>query len=94
MNNPFIYGEAVTDENFCNRVEEINKLKIDLMDSQKVFLISARKMGKTSLIKTVLAHLKRKGSITVFIDLEGFSSAQIDTYLQIWRLLKRDLFIK
>ncbi len=49
MNNPFVYGEAVTDEYFCGRVEEINKLKIDLANSQKIFVISARKMGKTSV---------------------------------------------
>ena len=49
MNNPFVYGEAVTGKNFCDRVEEINKLRIDLANSQKIFVISARKMGKTSL---------------------------------------------
>lgn len=83
MNNPFVYGEAVTDENFCNRVEEINKLKMDLMNSQKVFLISSRRMGKTSLIKTVLARLKGEGLITVSIDLEAFSSYKgfLDNYL-------------
>lgn len=74
MKNPFIYGEAVIKENFCNRVEEINKLKLDLTNSQKVFLISARRMGKTSLIKNVLQQLREEGYITIFIDLENFTS--------------------
>jgi len=82
MNNPFVYGEAVTGKNFCDRVEEINKLKIDLANSQKIFVISARKMGKTSLMKTVLGQIKNEGLVTVFIDMESFSSYKefLDVY--------------
>ncbi|MGB9613072.1 MAG: AAA family ATPase [Candidatus Margulisiibacteriota bacterium] len=81
--NPFVYGESVTGENFCNRKEEAGKLEKDLLASQKVFLISARKLGKTSLIKMVLEKLKKKGFLTIFIDLEGFSSYKqfLDAYL-------------
>lgn len=83
MENPFVYGESVTGENFCNRKEEINKLERDLLSSQKIFLISARKLGKTSLIKAALERIKKKGLLTVFLDLEGFSSYKqfLDAYL-------------
>lgn len=83
MENPFVYGEAVTGGNFCNRRKELGKLSRDLKDSQKVFLISSRKMGKTSLIKTALNKLKNEGFVTVFLDLEGFSSYKnfLDAYL-------------
>jgi len=33
MENPFVYGEAVLSENFCDRIKEIKKFKRDLMDS-------------------------------------------------------------
>lgn len=83
MDNPFLYGEAVTGNNFCNRENDINKLKIDLMSSQKIFLISSRKIGKTSLISTVLEQLKKQSLIVVFMDLEGFASYKdfLDAYV-------------
>jgi len=83
IENPFIYGEAVTGKNFCDRNEEIARLKMDLMSSQKVFLISSRKMGKTSLIKMVLEEIKKEGLTAVFVDIEGFSSYKdfLDGYL-------------
>lgn len=83
MENPFVYGESVRGENFCNRKKELNRLKQDLSSSQKIFLISSRKLGKTSLIKTTLEKLQKKGYLTIFIDLEGFSSYKqfLDTYL-------------
>lgn len=74
MRNPFIYGEAVTGRDFCDRKREIEKLLNDLLDSQKVFLISSRRMGKTSLIKVVLKKLNEKGFITIFLDIEGITT--------------------
>lgn len=83
MVNPFVYGEAVTGDNFCNRTEEIKKLKLDILNCQKIFLISSRKLGKTSLLKTILGELDKKSVISVFIDIEGLVSYKefLDTYL-------------
>lgn len=85
MRNPFVYGESVTGQNFCNRKNEIRKLKRDILDGQKIFLISSRRFGKTSLIKTVMNKLNKKEIIPVFLDLEEFSSYKefLDTYLSI-----------
>ncbi|MBI5398997.1 ATP-binding protein [Candidatus Saganbacteria bacterium] len=74
MENPFIYGESVTKEYFCNRKTEIANLEKDVLASQKIFLISARRLGKTSLIKALIEKLKKKQVLTVFLDLEGFAS--------------------
>lgn len=74
MKNPFIYGEAVTGDNFCNRKEEIIKLSSDLIDSQKIFLISSRRFGKTSLIKMTLEEVKKKNIKTIYLDIEGIST--------------------
>lgn len=74
MRNPFVYGEAVTEDNFCNRENEVKKLSRDLLNSQKVFLISARRLGKTSLIKTVLKQIKKRKIKTVYFDVESIST--------------------
>jgi len=74
MDNPFVYGETVTGKYFWNREHDIAKLKADLLNSQKVFLMSSRKIGKSSLVTMVLGQLKKQGIITVYLDLEKFSS--------------------
>lgn len=54
------------------------------MDSQKIFLISSRKLGKTSIIINVLNELKKEELITVYIDIEAFSSYK--EFLEIYLL--------
>lgn len=89
MKNPFVYGESVTGDNFCDREDEITKLKKDILSSQKIFLISTRRFGKTSLIKTVINDIEKDGVIPIFLDLEEFSSYKdfLDRYLSL--LLKQ-----
>jgi len=84
MENPFVYGEAVLSENFCDWIKEIKKFKRGLMDSQKIFLISSRKLGKTSIIINVLNELKKEELITIYIDIEAFSSYK--EFLEIYLL--------
>ena len=67
--NPFIYGEEVEGENFCNRLEEIKELLSEIESFQNILIYSPRRYGKTSLIKEVFKKLKRKGFLTVYIDL-------------------------
>ncbi|MBC8526817.1 MAG: hypothetical protein H8D22_08175, partial [Candidatus Cloacimonetes bacterium] len=69
MKNPFVYGEAVTGENFSNRKEELCEITRDLEDCERIFLISPRRYGKTSLIMNALENLRTKGLYTVYIDL-------------------------
>lgn len=76
MNNPFIFGEVVDEPAFCDREREQADLYRDLSDSQKIFLISPRRYGKTSLLKKVLAALRREGFITIYVDLYRASSLQ------------------
>lgn len=76
MNNPFVFGEIVSDEAFCDREEEQKNLARDLTDSQKLFLISPRRYGKTSLLKKVLRSLNNEGFITVYVDLYRTPSLQ------------------
>jgi len=76
MNNPFVFGEIVSDKAFCDREEEHAALVQDLTDSQKLFLISSRRYGKTSLLKKVLKTLEGSGIIPVYVDLYRASSIQ------------------
>jgi len=85
MRNPFIYGESVVGEHFCDRDAEIRKLKMDILNCQKIFLISSRRMGKTSLIRTVISQISSKNVTPIFLDLEEFSSYRefLNAYLSL-----------
>ena len=67
--NPFVYGEQVSGENFCNREIEINELTSEIDSGQNIMIYSPRRTGKTSLIGEVLEKAKSKGILTVYIDL-------------------------
>ena len=72
--NPFVYGEVVPAAAFVDRVDELRRLVRDLRASQKVFLISPRRYGKSSLIRRALAAAARGGAITVDVTVSSFSS--------------------
>ena len=74
MDNPFVYGEVVPTGAFINRVVELERLVGDLGAGQKVFLISPRRYGKSSLIRQALAALARRGTLTVDVTVSSFSS--------------------
>src|SRR2546428_12121812 len=74
MQNPFVYGEVVPSAAFVNRVVELDRLVADLAAGQKVFLISPRRYGTSSLIRHALAAMSRRGAITVETTVSSFSS--------------------
>ncbi|HTK29732.1 MAG TPA: hypothetical protein VL309_09285 [Vicinamibacterales bacterium] len=74
MQNPFVYGEVVPVAAFVDRVDELQRLVADLGAAQKVFLISPRRYGKSSLIRRALAGMSRRGAITVEVTVSSFSS--------------------
>lgn len=74
MQNPFVYGEVVPASAFVDRVDEIDRLVGDLAAGQKVFLISPRRYGKSSLIRHALAAMSRRGALTVEVTVSSFSS--------------------
>ena len=72
--NPFVYGEVVPREAFVDRVDELRRLVEDLSAGQKVFLISPRRYGKSSLIRRALAVMARRGALTVELTVSSCSS--------------------
>jgi hypothetical protein len=57
MINPFQYGNVVVGEAFCNRRAELRDLQRAVENGEKVFVYSERRLGKTSLVRTVLDSL-------------------------------------
>jgi uncharacterized protein len=72
--NPFVYGEIVTAAAFADRDDERERLTRDLADGQKVFLISPRRYGKSSLIRDVMRALARRQFLTVEVTVAASSS--------------------
>jgi uncharacterized protein len=74
MENPFVYGEVVPAAAFVDRVAEIDRLVSDLASAQKIFLISPRRYGKSSLVRRALSAMARRGALTVEVTVSSFSS--------------------
>src|SRR5678809_1218336 len=74
MANPFVYGEIAPGDSFVDRETELDRLITDLSDGQKVFLISPRRYGKSSLIRQALEVLRRRGALTVELTVSSYSS--------------------
>jgi hypothetical protein len=72
--NPFVYGEIVTAAAFADRHAERERLARDLSAGQKVFLISPRRYGKSSLVRDVLRGLSKQGVLTVELTVAASSS--------------------
>ncbi len=72
--NPFVYGEVVPRSAFVGRDVELGRLAADLADGQKIFLISPRRYGKSSLIAQAFGALGRKRIATLEITVSSFSS--------------------
>ena len=74
MSNPFVYGEVVPPSAFVDREEELDRLSGDLRAGQKIFLISPRRYGKSSLVRQALRHAGRTGALTVDVTVSSYSS--------------------
>ena len=74
MTNPFVYGEVVPVVAFVDRETELDRLTRDLLAGQKIFLISPRRYGKSSLVRQALRAAERGGALTVDVTVSSYSS--------------------
>jgi hypothetical protein len=74
MANPFVYGEVVPVVAFVDREVELDRLTRDLLAGQKIFLISPRRYGKSSLVRQALRAAQRSGALTVEVTVSSYSS--------------------
>ena len=74
VENPFVFGEIIDDANFVNRADERSQLVRDLADGQKVFLLSPRRFGKSSLVAVAMQQLKKRHIHTVSLTVSSYAS--------------------
>jgi len=92
VENPFVYGEVVPASAFVGREAELDRLAGDLAAGQKVFLISPRRFGKSSLIHHAFRTLARRRIRTLELTVSSFSSylAFLEGYAQALARLERE----
>jgi hypothetical protein len=69
VKNPFEYGGVVGGSAFCNRKKELADLVRAMENSEKLFLYSERRLGKTSLIQYALSKLSKRDYASAYVDL-------------------------
>lgn len=74
IENPFVFGEIVDDAHFVDRENELAQLIRDLADGQKVFLLSPRRFGKSSLVSMAMLKLRKQHLHTVNLTVSSYSS--------------------
>src|SRR5579864_7599898 len=72
--NPFVFGEVVTEQAFVDRVKELDQVIRDVSDRQKLFLLSPRRFGKSSLVAVAFERLKVAGFSTVIIPVSNYAT--------------------
>ncbi len=72
--NPFVFGEVVSEPNFVDRTKELDQLVRDLADGQKMFLLSPRRFGKSSLVAMAFLKLRKRHIRTVSLTVSNYSS--------------------
>jgi hypothetical protein len=82
MSNPFKYGTVVCGNDFADREKELKELTNKLSENVRIFLLAPRRYGKTSLTKSALERLKKKGFLIAYIDLYWASSP--DKFLELY----------
>lgn len=81
--NPFILGHRISRPYFCDRVEEEKQLIANVTNERNVVLISARRMGKTSLVYVALNESSEIADnyLTFFFDILQTNSLAEFTFL-------------
>ena len=74
MENPFVFGEIVKQRHFVDREKELQNLIRDLADGQKLFLLSPRRFGKSSLVSLALLKLEKRHIRTVNITVSSYAN--------------------
>src|SRR5215813_6199862 len=74
MENPFVFGEILEQRHFVDREKELQNLVRDLADGQKLFLLSPRRFGKSSLVALAMLKLEKRHIRTVNITVSSYAS--------------------
>lgn len=75
IKNPFVVGKYLSDEYFCDRVEETEYLRKQIQNGRNVALISPRRIGKSGLIQHFFSQKDIKENYHVFfVDIYATTS--------------------
>jgi hypothetical protein len=74
LENPFVFGEIIDQRRFVDREMELDRLVRDVADGQKVFLLSPRRFGKSSLVSMAFLKLQKQYVRTVNLSVSSYSS--------------------
>ena len=72
--NPFLFGKPVDGEHFCNRRNELRRLRELFASQNSGWLYSPRRYGKTSLIREAFALTDDPDLYTAYVDLLGLQA--------------------
>jgi AAA+ ATPase superfamily predicted ATPase len=92
LKNPFITGGYVSEEYFCDRVQETKEVIRTITNGNNLAIISPRRMGKTGLIQHCFHQEEVQDNYhTFFIDIYATDSLKAFVYLlgkEIFETLK------
>jgi hypothetical protein len=63
--NPFLVGKYVSEDYFCDRIEETAFLKKQVDNGRNTAIIAPRRLGKTGLIQHFLPNPTSRSVITL-----------------------------
>ncbi len=66
--NPFVFGGAVKDADFCGRRTELAELKSDALSGQNVLVYASRRYGKTSMLEVLCEQRRAEGVKCMYVD--------------------------
>ncbi|MFW6302204.1 MAG: AAA family ATPase [Bacteroidales bacterium] len=70
VRNPFPISDYVSPEYFCDREDELERLKSAVQGNRNVAMLSIRRMGKTTLIKHLMYRMSEwKGYKCLYFDI-------------------------
>jgi uncharacterized protein len=82
MGLPFVYGKIANEDNFANRVKELEKLTLNFNSGINTILISPRRWGKSSLVRLSAQKTTAKDNKIVFCFLDMYNIRSEEDFYQ------------
>jgi len=80
--SPFRYGKLAEGASFVNRTKEKQTLKNNLISGINTMLISPRRLGKSSLVKTAMTELQKEQSNVKICYIDAFTILTEEDFYQ------------
>ena len=83
VNNPFVVGKYLSDKYFCDRSEETEFLRKQILNGRDVALISPRRIGKSGLIQHFFNQPDIQEKYYVFF-VDIYATTSLAEFVFIW----------